>query len=134
MVRTNGSMLCRCITVISVACCCIYFSNSLLRLLDFNIYCLTGVDAPELLSMLGDVMSEYLPNLSSVHRPEFTRFLTDMCINRYRLFQAVVGGATNMSITQLNMEVQLPLAPCPLAQVMKPLYSLTSSYNKMCKK
>ncbi|KAF1371712.1 hypothetical protein PFLUV_G00271290 [Perca fluviatilis] len=75
-----------------------------------------GLDVPKLLSLLRDALSECLPNLTSVHRREFTQFLTDTCITRRRLLQAVVGGAANMSIAQLHLEVQLPPTPCPLAQ------------------
>ncbi|XP_042368754.1 uncharacterized protein C8orf74 homolog [Plectropomus leopardus] len=77
---------------------------------------LDGLNVPKLLSLLRDALSEYLPNLTSVHRHEFTRFLTDTCISRRRLFQAAVSGAANMSIAQLHLEVQLPPTPCPLAQ------------------
>ncbi|XP_078100280.1 uncharacterized protein C8orf74 homolog [Sander vitreus] len=75
-----------------------------------------GLDVPKLLSLLRDALSECLPNLTSVHRREFTQFLTDTCITRRRLLQAVVGGAANMSIAQLHLEVQLPPTPCPLAE------------------
>ncbi|TDG96165.1 hypothetical protein EPR50_G00236950 [Perca flavescens] len=75
-----------------------------------------GLDVPKLLYLLRDALSECLPNLTSVHRREFTQFLTDTCITRRRLLQAVVGGAANMSIAQLHLEVQLPPTPCPLAQ------------------
>ncbi|XP_051284067.1 uncharacterized protein C8orf74 homolog isoform X3 [Dicentrarchus labrax] len=77
---------------------------------------LDGLDVPKLSSLLRDVLSECLPSLTSVHRHEFTQFLTDTCTTRRRLFQAVVGGAANMSIAQLHLEVQLPPTPCPLAQ------------------
>ncbi|XP_033472244.2 uncharacterized protein C8orf74 homolog [Epinephelus lanceolatus] len=77
---------------------------------------LDGLNAAKILSLLRDVLSEYLPNLTSVHQHEFTKFLTDICITRQRLLQAVVGGAADMSIAQLHLEVQLPPTPCPLAQ------------------
>ncbi|XP_035533484.1 uncharacterized protein C8orf74 homolog [Morone saxatilis] len=77
---------------------------------------LDGLVVPKLSSLLRDVLSECLPSLTSVHRHEFTRFLTDTCTTRRRLFQAAVGGAANMSIAQLHLEVQLPPTPCPLAQ------------------
>ncbi|XP_039998409.1 uncharacterized protein C8orf74 homolog [Xiphias gladius] len=77
---------------------------------------LDGLDIPQLLSLLRDALSECLPNLTPVHRHKFTRFLADTCARRRRLFQAVVGGATNMSIVQLHLEVQLPPTPYPLAQ------------------
>uniref|UniRef100_A0AAQ5YF57 Uncharacterized protein n=2 Tax=Amphiprion ocellaris TaxID=80972 RepID=A0AAQ5YF57_AMPOC len=70
----------------------------------------------KLLSVLRDVLCERLPNLTPVHRHELTRYLTDTCVTRRRLFQAVVGGAADMSIVQLHLEVQLPPTPCPLAQ------------------
>lgn len=78
-----------------------------------------GLDVPKLLSLLRDALSESLPNLTSVHRHEFTQFLTDTCVTRQRLLQAAVGGAANMSIAQLHLEVQLPPTPSPLTQVMK---------------
>ncbi|XP_076579633.1 uncharacterized protein C8orf74 homolog [Chaetodon auriga] len=77
---------------------------------------LDGLDVPKLLSLLKDVLSECLPNLTSVHQHEFTQFITDTCITRRRLFQAVVSGAANTSIVQLHLEVQLPPTPCPLAK------------------
>ncbi|XP_023251167.1 uncharacterized protein C8orf74 homolog [Seriola lalandi dorsalis] len=77
---------------------------------------LDGLDIPKLLSLLRDALSEFLPNLTLVHQHKFTQFLTDTCSTRWRLFQAVVGGATTMSITQLHLEVQLPPTPCPLPQ------------------
>eukprot|EP00064_Thunnus_orientalis_P011766 superscaffoldBa00001735_g11797 len=61
---------------------------------------LDGHDVPKLSSMLMDILSECLPNLTAVHRHEFAQYLTDTCIARRRLFQAVVGGAANMSIAQ----------------------------------
>ncbi|XP_044200416.1 uncharacterized protein C8orf74 homolog isoform X2 [Thunnus albacares] len=80
---------------------------------------LDGHDVPKLSSMLMDTLSECLPNLTAVHRHEFAQYLTDTCIARWRLFQAVVGGAANMSIAQVHLEVQLPPTPCPLAQGME---------------
>ncbi|KAM7365384.1 hypothetical protein PAMP_016317 [Pampus punctatissimus] len=77
---------------------------------------LDGHDLPKLSSMLMDTLSEGLPNLNAVHRHKFAQYLTDTCIARRRLFQAVVGGAANMSIAQVHLEVQLPPTPCPLAQ------------------
>ncbi|XP_029369324.1 uncharacterized protein C8orf74 homolog [Echeneis naucrates] len=77
---------------------------------------LEGHDAPSVLSLLRDALSECLPNLNPVHQHMFGQFLTDTCSTRRRLFQAVASGATNMSITQLHLEVQLPPTPCPLAQ------------------
>ncbi|XP_071320328.1 uncharacterized protein C8orf74 homolog [Trachinotus anak] len=77
---------------------------------------LDGLNIPKLLSLLRDALSECLPNLTPVHRHKLTQFLTDTCSTRRRLFQAVVGGAANMSIIQLHLEVQLPPTPCPLAQ------------------
>ncbi|XP_029302716.1 uncharacterized protein C8orf74 homolog [Cottoperca gobio] len=66
------------------------------------------LDVPKLLSLLRDALSECLPNLTSVHRHEFTRFLIHTCFSWVRLFQAAVGGAANTSIAQLHLEVQLP--------------------------
>ncbi|XP_054864085.1 uncharacterized protein C8orf74 homolog isoform X2 [Amphiprion ocellaris] len=77
---------------------------------------LTDHKVHKLLSVLRDVLCERLPNLTPVHRHELTRYLTDTCVTRRRLFQAVVGGAADMSIVQLHLEVQLPPTPCPLAQ------------------
>lgn len=77
---------------------------------------LDGLDLPKLLSLLRDVLSERLPNLTWVHRRGLTRFLTDTLLARRRLFQAVVGGAADLSIAQLHLEVQLPPTPRPLAQ------------------
>ncbi|KAI3365975.1 hypothetical protein L3Q82_009808, partial [Scortum barcoo] len=77
---------------------------------------LDGLDVTRLLSLLRDALSVCLPNLTSVQRHEFTQFLTDNCITRRRLFQAVVSGAADMSIAQLHLEVQLPPTPCPLEQ------------------
>ncbi|XP_037617715.1 uncharacterized protein C8orf74 homolog isoform X2 [Sebastes umbrosus] len=79
---------------------------------------LDGLDVPKLLSLLRDALSESLPNLTSVHRHEFTQFLTDTCVTRQRLLQAAVGGAANVSIAQLHLEVQLPPTPSPLTQGM----------------
>ncbi|KAM9334119.1 uncharacterized protein C8orf74 homolog [Symphorus nematophorus] len=75
-----------------------------------------GLDVPKLLSLLRDMLSGCLPDLTPVHRHKFTQFLTDTCITRQRLFQAVVGGAADLSISQIHLEVQLPPTPCPLAQ------------------
>ncbi|KAM8721878.1 uncharacterized protein C8orf74 homolog [Acanthopagrus schlegelii] len=77
---------------------------------------LDGLDVAKLLSLLRKVLPESLPDLASVHRHEFTKWLTDTCVTRRRLFQAVVGGAANLSIARLHLEVQLPPTPCPLAQ------------------
>ncbi|XP_034407752.1 uncharacterized protein C8orf74 homolog [Cyclopterus lumpus] len=78
---------------------------------------LDGPDVPGLLALLRDALSaECLPNFTPVHRHEFARFLTGACIARRRLFQAAVGGAANVSITRLHLEVQLPPTPCPLAE------------------
>ncbi|XP_005933999.1 uncharacterized protein C8orf74 homolog isoform X1 [Haplochromis burtoni] len=73
-------------------------------------------DVLNLLSLLREVLCEGLPNLTPVHRHDFTRYLTDACITRRKLFQAVVDGAANVSVTQLHLEVQLPPTPPPLAQ------------------
>ncbi|XP_040888508.1 uncharacterized protein C8orf74 homolog isoform X2 [Toxotes jaculatrix] len=77
---------------------------------------LDGLDTPDLLSLLRDTLSECLPDLTPVHRHKFTQFLSDTFTTRRRLFQATVGGAANLSITELHLEVQLPPTPCPLAQ------------------
>ncbi|XP_041638094.1 uncharacterized protein C8orf74 homolog [Cheilinus undulatus] len=77
---------------------------------------LEGLDIPDLLSLLGVALSERLPNVTCVQWHKFTNFLTNTCITRQRLFQAVVGGAVSVSIRQLHLEVQLPPTPCPLAQ------------------
>uniref|UniRef100_UPI0037E95504 uncharacterized protein C8orf74 homolog n=1 Tax=Semicossyphus pulcher TaxID=241346 RepID=UPI0037E95504 len=77
---------------------------------------LEGLDISKLQSLLRGALSEGLLNITSVQRHEFTHYLTNTCITRQRLFQAVVDGAANMSITQLGLEVQLPPTPCPLAQ------------------
>ncbi|XP_029696260.1 uncharacterized protein C8orf74 homolog isoform X2 [Takifugu rubripes] len=73
-------------------------------------------DVPTLLSMLRDMLSEYMPDLGSAQRIEFTRFLTDTCVRQRRLFQAALRGATEETAIQLRMEVQSPPTPCPLAQ------------------
>ncbi|XP_059183783.1 uncharacterized protein C8orf74 homolog [Centropristis striata] len=75
---------------------------------------LDGLNAPRLLSSLRDAVSE--PNLTSVQRHQFTQFLTDTCISRRRLFQAVLEGAAITSASQLQLEVQLPPTPRPLSQ------------------
>lgn len=77
---------------------------------------LDNLDVLGLLSLLREVLHERLPNLAPIHQHDLTRYLTDICIARRRLFQAVVGGAAHMSITQLHLEVQLPPTPFPLAQ------------------
>ncbi|XP_070711422.1 uncharacterized protein C8orf74 homolog [Pempheris klunzingeri] len=77
---------------------------------------LDGLDLPKLLSLLRDMLAEGLPNLTPVHRHMLTQFLLCTCITRRRLLQAVVGGAANMSIVQLHLEVLLPPTPCPLSQ------------------
>ncbi|KAG7470336.1 hypothetical protein JOB18_011200 [Solea senegalensis] len=77
---------------------------------------LGGVDAHRLLSLLRDALQECLPNLTPVHRHEVTQFLTETCVTRRRLLQAVVGGAANVTATQLHLEVQLPPTPQPLTQ------------------
>lgn len=79
-----------------------------------------GLDVPKLLSLLRKVLPECLPDLSSVHRHEFTKWLTDTCVTRRRLFQAVVGGAANLSTAHIHLEVHLPPTPRPLARVTKP--------------
>ncbi|KAF3706269.1 putative protein C8orf74 -like protein [Channa argus] len=76
---------------------------------------LDGHDISKLLSSLRDALSESLPSLTPVHRKELTQFFVDTCITRRRLFQAVVGGAANISIIRLHLELQLPPTPCPLA-------------------
>nr|XP_020447806.1 uncharacterized protein C8orf74 homolog [Monopterus albus] len=77
---------------------------------------LDALDVPKLLSLLRDALSECLPNLTLFHQLEFTKFLTDTCVARRKLFQAVLGGALNTPTVQLHLEVQLPPTPCPLAQ------------------
>ncbi|XP_010782309.1 uncharacterized protein C8orf74 homolog isoform X1 [Notothenia coriiceps] len=77
-----------------------------------------GLDVPNLLSLLRDELSEYLPNLTPLHQQDFTQFLTHTLTARRRLFQAAVSGASNMSIAQLHLEVQVPPTPCPLAQAL----------------
>ncbi|KAM4602171.1 uncharacterized protein C8orf74 homolog [Polymixia lowei] len=77
---------------------------------------LDGLDAPQLLSLLRDVLSECLPHLTSVHQQDLTQFLIDTCVARRRLLQAVVAGAANLSITRGHLEVQAPPRPLPLAQ------------------
>ncbi|XP_034051671.1 uncharacterized protein C8orf74 homolog isoform X2 [Gymnodraco acuticeps] len=77
---------------------------------------LEGLDVPNLLSLLRDELSEYLPNLTPLHQLDFTQFLTHTLTARRRLFQAAMSGASNMSIAQLHLEVQVPPTPCPLAQ------------------
>ncbi|XP_030265297.1 uncharacterized protein C8orf74 homolog isoform X1 [Sparus aurata] len=77
---------------------------------------LDGLDVPKLLSLLRKVLPECLPDLSSVHRHEFTKWLTDTCVTRRRLFQAVVGGAANLSTAHIHLEVHLPPTPRPLAR------------------
>eukprot|EP00066_Takifugu_rubripes_P015226 XP_011604492.1 PREDICTED: uncharacterized protein LOC101061345 [Takifugu rubripes] len=61
-------------------------------------------DVPTLLSMLRDMLSEYMPDLGSAQRIEFTRFLTDTCVRQRRLFQAALRGATEETAIQLRME------------------------------
>ncbi|XP_028275646.1 uncharacterized protein C8orf74 homolog [Parambassis ranga] len=73
-------------------------------------------DVHKLFSLLRDIFCKFLPKLTPVHQREFSRYLIDTCTTRRRLFQAVVGGAANMSIAQLHLEIQLPPTPCPLAQ------------------
>ncbi|KAM6958349.1 uncharacterized protein C8orf74 homolog [Tautogolabrus adspersus] len=77
---------------------------------------LEGLNIPDLLSLLGVALSECSLNTTSVQRHEFANFLTNTCITRQRLLQAVVGGAVSMSITQLHLEVQLPPTPCALTE------------------
>ncbi|KAK5847536.1 hypothetical protein PBY51_016656 [Eleginops maclovinus] len=77
---------------------------------------LDGFDVPKLLSQLRNALIEYLPNLTPVHQHDFTQFLTRTLTARRRLFHAAVSGATNMSVTRLHLEVQVPPSPCPLAQ------------------
>ncbi|KAJ4923987.1 hypothetical protein JOQ06_000229 [Pogonophryne albipinna] len=77
---------------------------------------LEGLDVPNLLSLLRDELSVYLPNLTPLHQHDFTQFLTHTLTARRRLFQAAMSGASNMSIAQLHLEVQVPPTPCPLAQ------------------
>lgn len=81
--------------------------------------CSSGVDAAKLLSLLRDALCDCLPNLSPLQRHEFTRFLTETCVSRHRLFQAVVSGAGNINIEKLQLELQLPPTPLPLAQVRR---------------
>lgn len=91
-------------------------------LLLFSIH--PDLNVPKILSLLRGVLCDCLPHLTSVHRHEFTQYLADTCITqRQRLFHAVVGGAANISIAQLHLEVQLPPTPCPLAQVTKTLFN-----------
>lgn len=110
-------------TNLILVCRGFWFCKPPLRLLDFIVFYPSGPDAPELLSLLRGALSEGLPDLTSVHRHELARFLADTCVTRRRLLQAVVGGAANTSVTRLHLEVQLPPTPCPLAQVMKPLFN-----------
>ncbi|XP_012727187.2 uncharacterized protein C8orf74 homolog [Fundulus heteroclitus] len=67
-------------------------------------------------TLLRYVLGENLPTLTPVHRHAFTRYLSDTCISRRRLFQVVVGGAAQESVVQKQLAVQLPPTPCPLAQ------------------
>ncbi|XP_033952392.1 uncharacterized protein C8orf74 homolog [Pseudochaenichthys georgianus] len=84
---------------------------------------LEGLDVPNLLYLLRDELSEYLPKLTPLHQLDFTQFLTHTLTARRRLFQAAVSGASNMSIAQLHLEVQVPPTPCPLAQGVGPCSS-----------
>ncbi|XP_030012864.1 uncharacterized protein C8orf74 homolog [Sphaeramia orbicularis] len=77
---------------------------------------LEGLETPKLLSLVKDALSECIPKLTLVHQYEFTRYITDICTSRRQLFQAVVDGATDLSITQQHLEVHLPPTPCPLTQ------------------
>ncbi|XP_072235661.1 uncharacterized protein C8orf74-like [Leuresthes tenuis] len=62
------------------------------------------------------MLFEHLPNLTPVHHHGIVHYLTDTCIKRKRLFQAVIGGAANVAIGQLQLEVNLPPTPCALAK------------------
>lgn len=81
----------------------------------------SGLDVPKVLSLLINAVSEFLPNLTPVLRQQLILFLSEMCVSRLRLFQAVLNTPTNIYTKQLHLEVELPPIPCPLAQVMKPL-------------
>ncbi|XP_047432348.1 uncharacterized protein C8orf74 homolog [Mugil cephalus] len=79
---------------------------------------LHDLDVPNLLFLLRDVLCERLQNLTPVHQHDFARHFVENCLARRRLFQAVVGGAADTSIVQLQLEVQVPPVPCPLEQGM----------------
>ncbi|KAM3857071.1 uncharacterized protein C8orf74 homolog [Diretmus argenteus] len=77
---------------------------------------LSGLDAPKVLSLLSDALSECSSTLTSIQRHELTRYLANTCVTKRRLLQAVVGGATDLSITRVHLEVEVPPIPCPLSQ------------------
>lgn len=79
----------------------------------------SGLDVPKVLSLLINAVSEFLPNLTPVLRQQLILFLSEMCVSRLRLFQAVLNMPTNIYTKQLHLEVELPPIPCPLTQVMK---------------
>jgi len=70
------------------------------------------------------VLFEHLPNLTPVHHHEIIHYLTDTCVKKKRLFQAVIGGVAGRAIGQLQLEVKLPPTPCALAKVSKPLEAI----------
>ncbi|KAM4559514.1 uncharacterized protein C8orf74 homolog isoform 2-T2 [Odontesthes bonariensis] len=75
-----------------------------------------NLNVHKLLSSLRHMLFEHLPTLTPVHHHEIFRYLTDTCIKRKRLFQAVIGGAAGVTTGQLQLEVKLPPVPCALAK------------------
>ncbi|KAM4559516.1 uncharacterized protein C8orf74 homolog isoform 4-T4 [Odontesthes bonariensis] len=76
----------------------------------------SDLNVHKLLSSLRHMLFEHLPTLTPVHHHEIFRYLTDTCIKRKRLFQAVIGGAAGVTTGQLQLEVKLPPVPCALAK------------------
>ncbi|XP_028328167.1 uncharacterized protein C8orf74 homolog [Gouania willdenowi] len=76
---------------------------------------LHDLDVTRLALLLKHVLCEAVPDLTPVQQCELARYLTDTLLVHRRLFQAVVGGATDQRVVQLQQEVQLPPVVCPLA-------------------
>ncbi|KAK6306905.1 hypothetical protein J4Q44_G00220530 [Coregonus suidteri] len=77
---------------------------------------LADLDPPRVLSLVSDWLTECLPHLPPAHHNAVFHFLSDTCVTRQRLLQAVVGGASHLSINQKHLEVHVPPTPLPLAQ------------------
>ncbi|XP_062303127.1 uncharacterized protein C8orf74 homolog [Osmerus eperlanus] len=77
---------------------------------------LKDLDPSRIVSLIRGRLLEYFPRLNAFHHATLFHFLSETCVTRQRLIQAVVGGAGNLSVVQKQLEVQVPPLPLPLNQ------------------
>ncbi|XP_034037820.1 uncharacterized protein C8orf74 homolog [Thalassophryne amazonica] len=77
---------------------------------------MNGLDPLSLMSLVKDSLSGCFQNLTPSQQKDFAKYFLDTCVARQQLFQAVVSGAANVTVTQLHLEVRLPPRLVPLSQ------------------